>query len=91
MMGKNSGVAQQILKEQPKGLSTHCHGHSLSLSKKDANKQCRILNDVMGTVGEIAVLNEFSPKREKMLGAINENITCSSDGDDDDLNKQLLF
>ena len=47
MMGKNSGVAQQILKEQPKALSTHCHGHWLSLSIKYANKQWRILIDVI--------------------------------------------
>ena len=79
MMGKNSGVAQQILKEQPKALSTHCRGYSLSLSIKAANKQCRILNDVMGT----GVLIKFSPKREKMLGAINESTAFSSDGDDD--------
>ena len=84
MTGKNSGVAQQILKEQPKALSIHCHGHSLSLSIKDANKQCKILNDAMGTVGEITVLIKFSPKREKMLWAINKNIAFSSDGDDDD-------
>ena len=46
-MEKNSGVAQQVLKEQPKAYSTHCHSHSLSLSIKDANKQSRILNDVI--------------------------------------------
>ena len=28
----------------------------------------------MGTVGEITVLVKFSPKREKMLGDINENV-----------------
>ena len=83
MKGKNSGVAQQILKEQPKALSAHYHSHSLSLSIKDANKHCRILNDIMGTVGEITVLIKLSPKREKMLGAINENIAFSSDGEDD--------
>ena len=38
----------------------------------------------MGTVGEITVLIKFSPKREKMLGPINENIAFSSDGNDDD-------
>ena len=27
MMGKKIGVAQQILKEQPKALITHCHDH----------------------------------------------------------------
>ena len=47
MMGKKSGEAQQILKEQPKALLTHFHGHSLSLSIKYANKQCRILSETM--------------------------------------------
>ena len=80
MMGKRSGVAQQILKDQPKALVTHCHGHSLSLAIKDANKLCSIL--VMGSVGEIIVLIKFSPKRERMLGTINENIEVSSENDD---------
>ena len=84
MIGKNSGVAQQILKEQSKALSIHCHGYSLRLSIKDANKQCRILNDDMGTAGEITVLIKFSPQRKKMLRVINKNKAFSSDDDDDD-------
>ncbi|MEM6831946.1 MAG: hypothetical protein AAF551_15655, partial [Bacteroidota bacterium] len=83
MMGKNSGVAKQILKEQPKALVTHCHGHSLSLSLKDANKLCRILSEIMGTVGEIVVLIKFSPKRERILGDINQSIEVSNDEDSD--------
>ena len=38
----------------------------------------------MGTVGEVTVLIKVSPKRETMLGSINENIAFSSNGDDDD-------
>ena len=45
MLGKKSGVAARILKEQPKALPTHCHAHSLSLSVKDAYKNVKILND----------------------------------------------
>ena len=82
MMGKRSGVAQKILLIQPKALVTHCHGHSLSLAIKDANKLCSLLNDVMGSIGEIIVLIKFSPKRERMLGTINENIEVSRDDDD---------
>ena len=81
MMGKKSGVAQQILKEQPKALITHCHGHSLSLSIEDANKQCWVLGKTMGTVGKIILLIKFSPKHKQMLGAIDENIELSSDTD----------
>ena len=82
MMGKRSGVAQQILKDQPKALVTHSHGHLLSLAIKDTNKLYSILNEVMGSVGEIIVLIKFSPKRERMLGTINENIEVSSENDD---------
>ena len=74
MMGKKSGVALQVLKEQSKALTTHYHDHSLSLSIKDANKEFRIFSETMGTAGEIIVLIKFSPKCEQILGVINENI-----------------
>lgn len=38
MLGKRSGVAKRIQDIQPKAKPTHCHGHSLSLSVKDATK-----------------------------------------------------
>ena len=41
---------------------------------KSLTKDCTILRDVMGTMGEICVLVKYSPKREKMLGSIVENI-----------------
>lgn len=84
MMGKRSGVATVFVKEQPKALQIHCLGHSLSLSVKSLTAECSILRDTMGTAGEICVLVKYSPKREKLLGKINENI----EGDSDDLNKQ---
>ena len=60
------GVAQQILKEQLKAITTHCHGNALSLSIKDANEQCRILSQTRRTAGEIIFLIKFSRKRERM-------------------------
>ena len=33
-----------------------------------------MLDDTMGTVGEICVLAKYSPKLEKMLGTIQENV-----------------
>ena len=74
MMGKKSGVATRILAEQSKAIVTHCLGHSLSLAVKDLTAFCKILGDTMGTVGEICVLVKYSPKGEKMLGRIRENI-----------------
>ena len=61
MVGKRSGVATQISAIQPKALTTHCFGHSLSLAVKDLTVNCKILG-------------EFSPKREKMLGSLIDNV-----------------
>lgn len=74
MMGKRSGVSTKILEEQPKALATHCQGHSLSLAIKALTNDCTILSETLGAVGEICVLVKYSPKREKMLGAIMDNI-----------------
>lgn len=74
MMGKKSGVATQIKKQQPKAIETHCHGHSLSLAVKDLTSSCDILSNTMATVGEICVLIKYSPKREKVLGTLDEDI-----------------
>lgn len=82
MLGKKSGVAARILKEAPKALSTHCHAHSLSLSLKDTCSNVKILNDTLGTVGEICVLVKYSPKREKMLGSIKDNVDGDLEEDD---------
>ena len=82
-MGCKSGVAKQIKEMQPKALETHCHGHTLSLSVKDMTKQCKLLNDVIGTIGEITVLVKYSPKREQLLGSIQNNLEC------DDANEEF--
>ena len=74
MLGRKSGDATQISAVEPKALVTRCHGHSLSLDMKDLTSACKMLDDTMGTVEEICVLVKFSPKREKMLGAIQENV-----------------
>ena len=74
MLGKKSDFATQLSAIQPKALPTHCFGHSVSLAVKDLTSDCKLLGDTMGTVGEITVLVKFSPKREKMLGDINENV-----------------
>lgn len=89
MMGKKSGVAQQIKSLQPKAVETHCHGHSLSLSVKDATRESRLLSDVMAYAGEIVTLVKYSPKRENMLGDIKESIEFENDYEDHDLVESL--
>ena len=84
LMGKKSGVATQIQRDQPKAIVTHCHGHSLSLAVKDLTSSCEVLSNTMGTVGEICVLVKYSPKWEKMLGSLDEMI----EGEMDDANEE---
>ena len=67
-MGKRSGVSTQISAEQPKVMATHCQGHSLSLAIKSLTKDCIILCNTLGTVGEICVFFKYSPKLKKNAG-----------------------
>ena len=79
MLGKKTGVAAKILNEVPKALPIHCHAHSLSLSIKSTCQNAKILNDVMGTVGEICVLVKYSPTRENRLGELKSNVDADID------------
>ena len=67
MMGKRSGVSTQIRAEQPKAMTTHRQGHSLSLAIKSLTKDCTILRNTLVTVGEICVLVKYSPKCFKKI------------------------
>ena len=77
VMRKHSGVFIKISEEQLKAIETHCQGHLLSLAVKPLTKECPILRDTMGTVGEICFLVKYSPKREKVLSQANKK--CRSD------------
>ena len=83
MLGHKSGVARQIKEEQPKAFETHCHGHTLSLSVKEATKSSTLLNDVMDTVAEVTILVKYSPKREQISGSIKEMFEFADDGEYD--------
>ena len=72
MMDKHTGISTKISAEQPKAIATHCQGHSLSLAKKYLTKDCEILRDTMGTVGDICVLVSYSPNEKKILGKITD-------------------
>ena len=79
MLGKRSGVAAQVKRDQPKVIETRCHGHSLNLSVKDATKSNRLIYAVLEIVVEITKLIKLSPKREKLLGAVKENFEIDND------------
>ena len=76
MMGHKSEVAEQIKKDQPKVLETHCRGHALSFSVKDMTKQSELLNDVIDTVGEVTVLAKYSPNCKQLLESFQSYLQC---------------
>ena len=55
MIGKKSGIAAKISEMEPKALVTYCHSHSLNLRVKATTKECKLLRDVIGKVGEICI------------------------------------
>ena len=79
MLRKRSGVAAEIKRVQRKAIETHCHGHSLNLSVRDATKSNRLINDVLEIVVEITKLIKFSQKREQLLVAVKENFEIDND------------
>ena len=70
MVVKKIDVAFQMLATQQEALLIQCFALSLSLAVKDLISHYKILGNVMGTVGEITVLAEFSPKRVQNLSKI---------------------
>ena len=78
MFGKNTGVFVQIAAEQPKALSAHYQGHSLSLGIKTTITNSKQMEDVMGTVTEIISLVKYSPKRDNLLENIKDLIHFES-------------
>ena len=59
---------------KPKAHSTHCHGHSLSLSVNDTLKNYKLLLNTVVTAKEVVNLIKFSSKRERLLGDTKENL-----------------
>ena len=55
----------------------------MCLSVKDTTKQCRLLNDILGVVGEITILVKYSPKRENLLGTVQQNLQFDEEKEDE--------
>ena len=67
MSGAKSGVATRIKTLNAKCLFTHCYGHVLNLSVKDACSDVKCLKDTFDTAREICKLVKFSPQRDTHL------------------------
>jgi len=64
MRRPRSGVAKQLLDDEPKALFTHCYGHSLNLAISDTVKGCKVMKDALDLIFEATKLVKYSPKKE---------------------------
>ena len=67
MSEAKSGVATRIKALNEKCLFTHCYGHVLNFSVKDACSDVKCLKDTFDTAREICKLVKLSPQRDTHL------------------------
>ena len=74
MKGGNTGVAKQLLDEEPRALYTHCYGHALNLAVEDAGKTLQSDEGCTGHHYEVSKLVKYSPKRDTALQKLKESL-----------------
>ena len=72
MSGAKSGVATRIKTLNEKCLFTHCYGHVLNLSVKDACSDVKCLKDTFDTARKICKLVKLSPPRDTHLQTLRK-------------------
>lgn len=80
MSGCRSGVAKQIMQEQPLAFFTHCYGHSLNLAISDTIKQSSVMKKALNITHEITKLIKYSPRRENLFKSIKGDIAPGTPG-----------
>lgn len=63
--GAKNGVAKQICDLEPRGLYTHCYGHSLNLAASNSIKRSNLMK--YGVTHEMTKLIKFSPRRDAIF------------------------
>ena len=80
MSGAKSGVAKQILEEEPRAFYTHCYGHALNLAASDTIKGVSVLKNAMDTTHELCKLIKFSPKRDAAFHKLKAELQPGTPG-----------
>ena len=78
MAGIRSGVATQILQDEPGAVFTHWYGHALNLARSDTIKWCQLMHIALDTVQEIIKLIKKSPRRDVTLQQLKEEMAVKS-------------
>ena len=66
VVGMHSGMAVQIMCEEPRALYTHYYGHVFNVAVGDTIKQLKLLRDTLDVTYEISKLLKYSPRRDTL-------------------------
>ena len=80
MAGIRSGVAKQLLDEEPRAVYTHCYGHAPNLACSDAIKQCSLIKDTLDTTHELIKLLKESPRRDSCFETLKTEMAPDTPG-----------
>ena len=80
MKEAKSGVATQLLKDEPKAVCMHCYGHVLVLAVGDTVQKCKVIKDSLDTTFEASKLAKFSPKRDIQFEKLKAGLAPDSPG-----------
>ena len=80
MKGCRSGVATQIMRDEPRAIYTHCYGHALNLACQDTIRSIKVVRDALDTTFEISKLLKYSSKRKAKFLKIKEEVAPSDPG-----------
>ena len=76
----HSGMAVQIMCEEPRALYTHCYGHALNLAVGDTIKQLKLLRDTLDVTYEISKLLKYSPRRDTLFEKLKSQMALKFPG-----------
>ena len=71
MKGPRSGVAKQLVDEEPRAIYSHCYGHSLNLAISDTIKGCKIMKDSLDLIFEVSKFLSSLPREMFILKSLN--------------------
>jgi len=80
MRGPRSGVAKQLLDDEPKALLTHCYSNSLNLAISDTVKGCKVMKDALYLIFEVTKLVKYSPKRDVQFEKLKSKLAPDTPG-----------
>ena len=80
MAGIRSGVAKQLLNEEPRAVYTHYYSHALNLACSDTTEQCGLIKDALDITHELIKLLKKCPRRDACIEILKMEMAPDTPG-----------